>query len=136
MPMARAAAEIEPVLAMRSISSALPGPSAGRRLPSTRSVSPRYLLAGIREEELLAPDLISSDGGLSLGRDQPVDERLTQLLLHVRMLGRIDQHHAVLVEEAPVALHHDRELAAVLEREPGAAIGERIGVHPGRGVER
>jgi len=29
MPMARAAAEIEPVAAMRSISSALPGPIAG-----------------------------------------------------------------------------------------------------------
>src|SRR5687767_8202395 len=136
MPIARAAAEIEPVLAMRSISSALPGPMAGRRLPSTRSVSPRYLLAGIREEKLLSADLIGSDGGLSLGGDQPVDERLALRLLYVRMLRRVDQHHAVLVEQAPVALDHDPELAAVLEREPGAAVGERIGVHPRRCIER
>ena len=39
--MARAAAEIEPVCAMRSISSALPGPMAGAPAPTTRSVSPR-----------------------------------------------------------------------------------------------
>src|SRR5688572_10513189 len=136
MPMARAAAEIEPVLAMRSISSALPGPIAGRRLPSTRSVSPRYLLAGIREEKLLAADLIGSDGGLSLGRDQPVDERLALRLFYMRMLRRVDQHRAVLVEQAPVALDHDPELAAVLEREPGGAVGERIGVHPRRCIER
>ena len=46
------------------------------------------------------------------GRDQPVDEFLAQLLLHVRVLGRIDQHDAVLVEQALVALDHDVEVAA------------------------
>ena len=41
----------------------------------------------------------------------------------------IHQHHAVLVEQALVALDEDHEVAAVLEREPGAAVGERVGVH-------
>jgi hypothetical protein len=41
MRMARAAAEIEPVSPIRTMSSALPGPIAGVFLPSTRKVSPR-----------------------------------------------------------------------------------------------
>jgi hypothetical protein len=41
MPIARAAAEIDPLAAMRSMSSALPGPMAGVPLPRMRSVSPR-----------------------------------------------------------------------------------------------
>ena len=52
------------------------------------------------------------------------------------MPGGIDEHHAVLVVEALVALHDDGEVSAVLEREPGAAVGEHIGVGGGRGVER
>jgi hypothetical protein len=38
--MARAAAEIEPLSAIRAMSSALPGPMAGARAPSTRSLRP------------------------------------------------------------------------------------------------
>jgi len=41
VPIARAAAEIDPVSAMRSTSSALPGPMAGLRPRMTRRVSPR-----------------------------------------------------------------------------------------------
>ena len=56
--------------------------------------------------------------------------------LHVRVLGRVHQHHAVLVEQALVALDRDLEIAAVLEREPGAAVGQHIGVRGRRRVER
>jgi hypothetical protein len=40
MPISRAAADIDPVRAMRSINSALPGPMAAAERPSTRNVSP------------------------------------------------------------------------------------------------
>src|ERR1051325_9467752 len=52
------------------------------------------------------------------------------------MLFGIHQDDAVLVEQPVVALDHDVELAAVPEREPGAAISEHIGVARARGVER
>ena len=52
------------------------------------------------------------------------------------MLGRIDEHHAILVVEPPVAFDGDDEVTAVLEREPRAAIGQDVGVHRRRGVER
>ena len=52
------------------------------------------------------------------------------------MLVRVDQHRAVLVEEALVALDQDHEIAAVLEGQPGAAIGENVSAHRRRGVER
>ena len=75
-----------------------------------------------------AADLVVGDRLLPLRRHQPVDERLAELLLHVRMLGRIHQDDAVLVEQPVVALDHDVEVAAVLERQPGAAVGQHIGV--------
>src|SRR5262249_47610850 len=43
---------------------------------------------------------------------------------------------AVLVEQALVAGDEDVEIAAVLEREPGATVGEHIGVGSGRSIER
>ena len=51
-----------------------------------------------------------------------------ELLLHVRVLRRVHEHHAVLVEQPLVALDQDREIAAVLEIEPGAAVGQHVGV--------
>src|SRR5687767_576843 len=121
MPIARAAAEIEPVWAMRSMSSALPGPIAGERLPITRKVRPRYLRPGIGKEQLFAGDPVGGDGVLPLAGDDPVNENLPHLALRTQVLRRIDQDDAVLVEQAPVALHEDGEVAAVLEGEPGAA---------------
>src|SRR6185436_20717305 len=107
MRIARAAAEIDPGAAVCSNSSALPGPIAGRRFASTRSVSPRYLPAGIRKEELLAIDLVGRDRVLSLAGDDPVDERLPHRAFHAEMLCGIDEDDAVLVEQPPVALHQD-----------------------------
>ena len=88
---------------------------------------------GVREEQLLAVDLVVGDRLLAFRRNQPVDEGLAELLLHVRMLGRVHQHDAVLVEQPLVAFDHDGEIALVLEREPGAAVGQHIGVR-GRAV--
>src|SRR5258708_19801736 len=51
------------------------------------------------------------------------------------MARGIDQHDAVLIEETLVALHEDREIAAVLEAEPGATVSQRIALDPRRGVE-
>ena len=85
---------------------------------------------------MLAADAIVGDGLLAGGRDHPGDELLPGFLLDVGMLRRIHEHDAVLVEEAPVARHGDGEVLAVPEREPGAAVGEDVGVHRGGGVQR
>src|SRR6266704_6366617 len=58
---------------------------------------------GIGEEQFLPVDLVIRDRLLALGRDEPVDEGLAERLLYVRMLFGIDQHDAVLVEQALVA---------------------------------
>ena len=91
---------------------------------------------GVREEQRLAVDLVGGDGGLAVLGHQPAHELLAQLLLDLRMLGRVDQHHAVLVEQLLVALDHDAELPAVLEGEPGAAVAQHIAVDRGGDVQR
>src|SRR5262245_22543801 len=54
----------------------------------------------------------------------------------MRMPLGIYQHHAILIEKPLVALDRDREVAAVLERQPGAAIRQHVGVGCRRSVER
>jgi ABC-type molybdate transport system permease subunit len=51
---------------------------------------------------------------------------LAVLRLHVRMLGWIHQHDAILVEQPLVALGQDRKIAPVLERQPSAAIRQNM----------
>src|SRR6185295_7415177 len=102
----------------------------------TRPRSSRARLSCVGEEKLLTADLVIRNRLLALRRNEPVDERLAELFLDVRVLGGIDEHYAVLVEQPPVAFDEDREIAAVLEREPRAAIGEDVRVHCCRGVER
>src|SRR2546429_2501184 len=94
----------------------------------------KLLSAGVREEELHAVDFVVGDRLLALGGNQPVDESLAHLLLDVRMPGGIDQHHAVLVVEALVALERDDEPAAVLEGQPRAAVREDVRIHAGGGI--
>ena len=53
---------------------------------------------------------------------------LAESFFTCRMLRRVHQHDAVLVEQPLVAFDRDVEVAAVLEREPGAAVGEHVGV--------
>src|SRR5215475_11627926 len=71
------------------------------RLLEAAASRPRYI--GIGEEQFLPVDLVIRDRLLALGRDEPVDEGLAERLLYMRMLFGIDQHHAVLVEQALVA---------------------------------
>src|SRR5438874_7048366 len=87
-------------------------------------------------EELLAVDLVVGDRLLAGRRDDPVDELLAELALDVRVFLGIDQHHAVLIEQTPVAFDEHREIGPILEREPGAAIREDVGAHRSGGVER
>src|SRR5260221_1021433 len=101
--------------------------------PTPQPVGPSRARLVVREEELLAVDPVGGDRGLPRGRDHPVDELLSHVLLHVRVPGWIHQHRAVLVEELDVALDQDHEVGAVPEREPAAAVGERVGVHAGGG---
>src|SRR6266511_2185517 len=96
----------------------------------------RARIVGVRIEQLLAADLVIGNGSLAFRRDEPVNEGLAGLLLHVRMPCRIDENNAVLIEEPLVAGHQYVEIAAVLEREPSAAVGEHIGAGGGRDVER
>src|SRR4051794_19997073 len=100
------------------------------------SLASRRLLLRIREEQLLAFDPVVGDGGLPLRRQQPVDEGLAKILFDRGVFLRIDQDDAILVEQPLVALDGDIQIAAVLERYPGAAVRQHIGIHRRRGVQR
>src|SRR5258707_15732231 len=91
-------------------------------------------LPRVGEEKLLAVDLVIINGLLTLRRGYPLDKRLSQFLLDGGVLGGIDQDDAVLVEKSLVALEQDREIAAVLEGEPGSAICQYVRADPCRSV--
>src|SRR5262249_52917731 len=84
-------------------------------------------LFALRPEQLLAVNLVIGDCLLALVRNEPVDELLAKLLLHMRMLGRVNQDDTILVEQQFVALHRDDEVGLVLERNPRAAVRHHIG---------
>src|ERR1019366_4507903 len=111
-------------------------PARGRVRKAHRTPSSSPLLLGIGKKQLLAVDLVARDGRLTFRRDKPVDECLAQFLLHGRIFFGVHQHDAVLIEQPLVALDDNFEIAAVLERYPGAAVGENIGAHRPRGIER
>ena len=97
-------------------------PNPGDQVPRLSS------RAGVREEQLLPIDPVARDRLLPGRRGHPVDELLRLRRLHVReACCGLTSHHAVLVEQALVAFHQHRQLAAVLEAEPGAAVGQHIG---------
>src|SRR5262252_4486029 len=102
--------------------------------------SRRYMLrprlVGVWEEQLLSLDLIVCDRLLTLRRDEPVDEGLAEFFLDVRVLSRIHQHHAILIKQPLIAGNEDVQVAAVLERQPGAAIGEHVSARCRRRVQR
>src|SRR5581483_2250527 len=93
------------------------------RTPAAARASRASTLPVVREEQLLAVDLVARDRTLTFRRHNPVDERFAEIFLHVRMLGRVDQHDVVLIEKTLVAFDQNREIAAVLEVEPRAAVG-------------
>src|SRR6516165_7833631 len=84
-------------------------------------------LFALGPEQLLAVNPVIGDCLLAFVRDEPVDELLAKLLLHMRMLGRVNQDDTVLVEQQFVALHRDDEVVLVLERKPRAAVRHHIG---------
>src|SRR3982750_2056416 len=56
--------------------------------------------ARVREEELLSVNPVIRDDCLTARGQQPVDELLSEVRLDVRVLRRVDEHHAILVEQA------------------------------------
>src|SRR5215470_2953070 len=91
-----------------------PAPFASPNSPPTPRVRASTLV--VRKEQLLAADFVIGDRLLPVAGSDPADERLAELLLHMRVLSRIHEHDPVLVEESLVALDKDRQVAAVLER--------------------
>jgi 4-amino-4-deoxy-L-arabinose transferase-like glycosyltransferase len=92
--------------------------SALSRAPHRSMASPRLLhlgRIGIGEEQLLAVDTVGADGVLALGREDPVDEGLAQLLFHARMPGRVHKNDTVLIEHELVACHGDLQRVLVPE---------------------
>src|SRR5215471_1110354 len=87
----------------------------------------RPTLFALGPEHLLTVNLVIGDCLLAFVRNEPVDELLAKLLLHMRMLGRVNQDDTVLVEQQFVPLHRDDEVGLVLERNPGAAVRHNIG---------
>jgi hypothetical protein len=79
---------------------------------------------------------VAGDGGLAGSAGDPVHKPLALDRFHLWVPGRAHQHHAVLVEQAPVTLDEHHQVTAVPEVEPGAAVGERIGAAAGGDVER
>src|SRR3989338_1880060 len=53
---------------------------------------------GVREKQLVGADLVIGDDLLAFRRNDPVDEGLPHVLLHMGVFRRVDQHDAVLVE--------------------------------------
>ena len=49
-----------------------------------------------REEEMLAVDLEARNRGLPLRARDPVDERLSKIVLHIRVLSRVHQDDPIL----------------------------------------
>src|SRR5689334_3526865 len=78
------------------------------------------------EELLLAVDLEGGNRALAFRRQQPVDEGLAKFSLDTRMARRIDERHAVLVEEPLVALDDDLERSAVLEARPSGTVRQHV----------
>jgi hypothetical protein len=60
-------------------------------------IGPRHTKIG--DEGLLALDLVTRDRVLALPRNQPIDEGLAQVRLHMRVLGGVHQYHGILVEQ-------------------------------------
>src|SRR6476659_3137478 len=85
-------------------------------------------IVGIWIEELLAADLKVGNRALPLRGYQPVNELLSKVRLHMRVLAGVYQHHAILIEKALVAFDEDGEIAVVLEGKPSPAVGKDISI--------
>src|SRR5262249_43077238 len=87
----------------------------------------------VRKKQLLAVDLVAGDGLLALRRPQRVDELLSEVFLHIRILVRVHQNDAVLIEQAFVALNHNFHPVSGNESMcPGRKLCSRCGRAPYR----
>ena len=101
-------------------------PAGSVRSASRRALKGLGSRAGVGEEELLTVYLEAGDGVLTFAADQPVDEGLSQVGLHARVLLRIDENDAVLIEEIGIALDEQPEATFVSEAQPRSAVGQCI----------
>src|SRR6185437_7423057 len=115
---------VAPAWPTSAYAAAMPVRATGKRPEDILSIG--VVSVGIKE--LLAVDLISGDCGLSLRRNEPINETLAGFFFNRGMLFRVHQHHAVLIEQSLIAFDEDDEIAAILERQPCAAIGKHVGV--------
>src|ERR1700730_6120794 len=95
-------------------------------------------LAGDGDEERLAvlvpADVL--DPRLRLRRHHEIGQGLAARGVDARAIGRVDLHHRIDVEQRLVLLDQDRQADALLEREPGATVGDRVGASIVRDAER
>src|SRR3954464_12000439 len=86
---------------------------------------------GRGREKLLAVYAVTADCGAALFRNKPVDESIPGRLVDVRVVGPVDQDDFIRIEKLRVAIDHD-DLVRGATAQPGAAVGQRIGVEPNR----
>jgi hypothetical protein len=55
-------------------------------------------IVGIWIEKLLPIDLVTGNGVLPFRRNQPINESLAEVFLHIGMFLGVHQHHAILIE--------------------------------------
>jgi hypothetical protein len=103
---------------------------SGVEIEDTSPLPPRR-----RIEQPLPVHLIRADRRLPFGREQPIREHVRNGKLCAAVFLRAEFDDVVAVDQARVVLDRDDERALVMEAEPGAAVGERIGVHRACGVE-
>src|SRR5262245_126711 len=77
----------------------------------------------VGEEQLIAFDPVGGDGVLAFRRYKPIDELLTEFVLHARMFGRVHQYDGILVEHAFVVFNENLQVTLVLEVYPSCARG-------------
>src|SRR6516225_1283825 len=83
----------------------------------------------VGEEQLLTIDLIAGDCVLTLPRGEPIDERHTQICLYFGIPCWVHEHDCVLVEEARIVVDDYFQVAAIVEVDPIASIGQRIAIY-------
>jgi hypothetical protein len=83
--------------------------------------TPAHSLSSIRKKQSFPANLVSCDAGLPSRRDNPIDEALGFRGFDMRMLDRVDDHHAILVEQASIAFCQNGQIGAIFEVEPGGA---------------
>ena len=93
------------------------------------------LALSIGIKQLLTFYLKRGNRVLTCRTQQPVEECLTKISLHVRMTFGVYHDHTVLIEKVWVIFDQDLETLLVLKTDPRCPVGYRVGVLSGRDVE-